>query len=137
MIDRMLAPWQPTLLSLLRFVTGLLFFHVGIAKRFKFPVVPMFAKLPPLIQVAGTLELIGGFLIMIGLFTRPVAFILSGLMACAYFIGHMFKGGIDAPVWLPLLNGGSASILYCFIFLYLSAAGGGPQSADAIVRKKG
>ncbi len=133
MIDRMLAPWQPVLLSLLRFVTGLIILQYGVAKILKFPTVPAFANIPPLIQVAGTVELIGGALLLLGLFTRPVAFVLSGLMACAYFIGHMFKA---APVWLPLLNGGTLAIAFCFICLYLSAAGGGPFSLDAIVRKK-
>ena len=132
--DAVAARYQPIVLSLFRFITGLLLLQYGIAKIFKFPVVPYFANIPPLITVAGTIELIGGALLMIGLFTRPVAFILSGQMACAYFIGHMFKGA--DPVFLPLLNGGAASILFCFACLYLAAAGGGPISADAMLRNR-
>jgi putative oxidoreductase len=132
--DTVAAKWQPTALSLFRFITGLLLLHYGIAKLLKFPVVPMFANIPPLITVAGTLELIGGAMLMLGLFTRPVAFVLSGLMACAYFIGHMFKGA--APVFFPLLNGGTGAILFCFACLYLATAGGGPISLDAMLRKK-
>jgi putative oxidoreductase len=128
--DKILAKWQPTALSLFRFITGLLLLQYGIAKIFKFPVVPMFANLPPLITTAGALELVLGALLMIGLFTRIVAFILSGEMAFAYFLGHMFKKP-EEPVFLPLLNGGTAAILFCFACLYLATAGGGPYSADA------
>jgi putative oxidoreductase len=128
--DKMLAKWQPTALSLFRFITGLLLLQYGIAKIFKFPVVPMFANLPPLITAAGTLELVLGALLVIGLFTRIVAFILSGEMAFAYFLGHMFKKP-EEPMFLPLLNGGTAAVLFCFACLYLATAGGGPYSADA------
>src|SRR3954469_3933694 len=131
--DDMLAKWQPIALSLFRFVTGLLLFHYGTAKILGFPVVAMFAKIPPLIVGAGTLELVLGALLMIGLFTRIAAFILSGEMAFAYFMGHMFKG--ETPVFLPLLNGGTAAILFCFACLYLAAAGGGSVSADAAMGK--
>jgi putative oxidoreductase len=130
----MLARWQPTALSLFRFITGLLLFQYGVAKIFKFPVLPYFANIPPLITFAGALELVGGALLMLGLFTRPVAFILAGEMAFAYFLGHMFKSG--SPVFLPLINGGTAAILFCFACLYLSTSGGGPISVDAM-RKKG
>ena len=99
------------------------------------PAVPMFAKIPPLIVAAGTIELVLGALLMIGLFTRISAFILSGQMAFAYFIGHMFKTPA-APVFHPILNGGTAAILFCFACLYLATAGGGPISADAMMRKK-
>src|SRR5215475_12278666 len=133
--DRMLARFQPVVLSLFRFITGLLLLQYGIAKIFKFPVVPMFANLPPLIITAGTLELVLGALLMIGLFTRLSAFILSGEMAFAYFLGHMFKDPAK-PVLLPLLNGGTAAILFCFACLYLSTSGGGPISVDAMMRKK-
>ena len=128
--DQMLAKWQPIALSLFRFATGLLLFHYGTAKILGFPVVAMFAKIPPLIVGAGTLELVLGALLMIGLFTRIAAFILSGEMAFAYFLGHMFKKP-EEPVFLPLLNGGTAAILFCFACLYLATAGGGPYSADA------
>jgi len=89
-----------------------------------------------LITAAGAIELVGGGLLLLGLFTRPVAFILAGEMAFAYFLGHMFKGGIAAPVFLPLLNGGTAAILFCFTCLYLATAGAGPWSLDAVLRKK-
>jgi putative oxidoreductase len=134
-MDEMLSKYQPLALSLFRFITGLLLFQYGIAKIFKFPVLPYFANIPPLIQTAGWLELILGALLLIGLFTRLVAFVLSGEMAFAYFIGHVFKG--NEPVWLPLQNGGTAAILFCFACLYLATAGGGPVSADAMMGKKG
>ena len=91
-----LVRFQPVLLSLFRFITGLLLFQYGVAKLFKFPVLPYFANIPPLIYAAGTLELILGALLMIGLFTRLSAFILSGEMAFAYFMGHMFNGETPA-----------------------------------------
>lgn len=126
---RFLAPYQPQLLSLLRIVTGLLVFQYGVAKIFKFPALSYFANIPPLIVAAGTIELVLGALLLVGLFTRLTAFILSGQMAFAYFLGHMFKAG--APVWLPLNNGGTAAILFCFVCLYLASAGAGPWSVDA------
>jgi putative oxidoreductase len=132
--DKMLAKYQPVALSLFRFFTGLLLFQYGIAKIFKFPVLPYFANIPPLITVAGTIELVLGALLMIGLFTRISAFILSGQMAFAYFLGHMFKD-VAKPVFLPLLNGGTAAILFCFACLYLATAGGGPLSVDAMRKK--
>ena len=130
--DKLAAKWQPTALSLFRFITGLLLFQYGIAKIFKFPVVPMFEKVQlfSLIGAAGTLELVLGGLLMVGLFTRLVAFILSGEMAFAYFIGHFPRG------FLPLINNGTSAILFCFACLYLATAGGGPYSLDAMMRKK-
>jgi putative oxidoreductase len=128
-----LSRYQPALLSLFRFITGLLLFQYGVAKLFKFPVVPYFADIPPLIYAAGTLELVLGATLMLGLFTRLSAFILSGEMAFAYFMGHMLKTG--SPVFLPLLNGGTAAILFCFACLYLATAGGGPLSVDAMRKK--
>jgi putative oxidoreductase len=135
--DRTLAGFEPTVLSIFRVITGLLLFQYGVAKILKFPVVSYFANIPPLITTAGAIELVGGALLMLGLFTRPVAFILSGEMAFAYFMGHMFKGGLAAPVTIPLLSGGNAAILFCFACLYLACAGGGPWSLDAMLRKKG
>lgn len=132
--DQMLAKWQPVALSLFRFVTGLLLFHYGTAKILGFPVVAMFAKIPPLIQFAGALELVLGALLMIGLFTRLSAFILSGEMAAAYFMGHMFKDAAK-PIFFPALNGGTAAILFCFGCLYLATSGGGPISVDAMRKK--
>jgi putative oxidoreductase len=125
--DKMLAKWQPTALSLFRFITGLLLFQYGVAKLFKFPAVPYFAKveLMSLIGAAGTLELV---------LTRIVAFILSGEMAFAYFLGHMFKDPAN-PVFLPVLNTGTLAILFCFACLYLATAGGGPYSVDEMRKK--
>ena len=134
-MDQTFSKFQPIALSLFRFITGLLLFQYGIAKIFKFPVLPYFANIPPLITAAGTIELVLGALLMIGLWSRIVAFILSGEMACAYFLGHMFKNPAE-PVWLPLNNGGTAAILFCFACLYLSTAGGGPYSVDATMGKK-
>jgi putative oxidoreductase len=126
--------YQPYMLSLFRFMTGLLLLQFGVAKIFKYPALPYFANPPPLIMAAGTLELILGTLLLIGLFTRIVAFILSGEMAFAYFLGHMFKSG--EPVFLPLNNGGTAAILFCFACFYLWVAGGGPLSVDAAMEKR-
>jgi putative oxidoreductase len=133
--NKLLASCEPFALSIFRFITGLLLLQYGIAKIFKFPVLPMFANIPPLITVAGTLELVLGALLVVGLWTRPVAFILSGEMAFAYFMGHMFKTPA-APVFIPILNGGNAAILFCFGCLYLAFAGGGVWSVDALMGKK-
>jgi putative oxidoreductase len=135
-IDKMLASGEPMVLSIFRIITGLLLFQYGIAKILKFPVLPYFVDIPPLIYAAGVIELVGGALLIVGLLTRPVAFILSGEMAFAYFMGHMFKGGVAAPVFIPLLSGGNAAILFCFACLYLACAGGGPWSLDEVMRKK-
>lgn len=122
-----LAAWTPRALSILRIITGLLIIQHGMAKILGFPVFPAYASVQPfsLIGSAGFIELIGGALLILGLFTRPVAFILAGEMAFAYFIGHFPKG------FLPLINGGTLAILYCFTCLYLSTAGAGPWSLDA------
>jgi putative oxidoreductase len=132
--NRMLARCEPMVLSIFRIMVGLLLFQYGVAKILKFPVLPYFVNIPPLIVFAGWLELVLGALLIVGLFTRPVAFILSGEMAFAYFMGHMFKAA--PPVFIPLLNGGNAAILFCFACLYLTCAGGGPWSVDAMMRKR-
>ena len=126
-----LAAWSPRALSLLRIITGLLIIQHGMGKIIGFPVYPAYAKVEPLslIGAAGFLELIGGALLILGLFTRPVAFILAGEMAFAYFIGHFPKG------FLPLINGGTLAALYCFACLYLATAGAGPWSVDASMKK--
>lgn len=134
-MDQMFSKWQPTALSLFRFITGLLLFQYGVAKIFKFPVLAYFANIPPLIQAAGWLELVLGALLMIGLFSRLAAFILSGEMAFAYFLGHMFKNPAE-PVLLPLLNNGTAAILFCFACLYLATSGPGPISVDGAIGRK-
>src|SRR5215471_16097204 len=128
-----LSVYQPYMLSLFRFMTGLLLLQYGVAKIFKFPTLSYFANPPPLIMAAGTLELILGALLVLGLFTRSAAFVLSGLMAFAYFLGHMFKS--SDPVFLPLNNGGTPAILFCFACLYLWVAGGGAVSVDAVLEK--
>jgi putative oxidoreductase len=126
-----LAAWTPRALSVLRIITGLLIIQHGMAKIIGFPAVAMFAKLEPLslVGAAGFIELIGGALLILGLFTQPVAFILAGEMAFAYFIGHFPKG------YHPLINGGTLAALYCFTCLYLSTAGAGPWSVDASMKK--
>jgi putative oxidoreductase len=136
-IDKMLAKWEPPALSLFRFITGLLLFQYGVAKILKFPTIPEGnpyaflnkVELMSLSGAAGLIELIFGALLLLGLFTRPVAFILAGEMAFAYFIGHAPKS------FFPLINGGTLAILFCFACLYLSTAGGGPYSVDAMRKK--
>lgn len=122
--------WEPRILSILRIVLGLLYIQHGLFKIFGFPPGPTPAKPYVLMSLvpglAGLLELIGGALVAIGLFTRIVAFILSGEMAFAYFMAH-------APrAFYPYSNGGELAVLYCFAFLYLAFAGGGPWSLDAL-----
>ncbi len=120
-----LSRWQPQLLALLRIVTGLLFLEHATQKFFAFPApFPMPAPLPPMLIAAGAIELVAGTLVTLGLFTRLAAFIAAGEMAAAYFIGHFPQG-----FW-PAVNKGEAAILYCFIFLYLAAAGAGAWSVD-------
>ena len=130
-MDQMFSRFQPAALSLLRFITGLLLFQFGVAKLLKFPAGTQFAKVElfSLIGAAGTLELVLGGLLMLGLFSRITAFILSGEMAFAYFMAHA-----PAAFW-PILNGGSDAILFCFVFLYLSAAGPGPWSVDRLLHR--
>jgi putative oxidoreductase len=119
-----LSRWQPQLHAILRIVVGLLFLEHGLSKFFGFPVPFPVHPLPPLLLVAGAVELVGGFLVAIGLFTRLAAFIASGEMAVAYWMEHFPK----SP-W-PIANMGEGAILFCFIFLYLAAAGPGAWSID-------
>ena len=127
-----MSVWSPRLLSVLRLVAALLFLEHGLMKLFHFPIaqpgVP--DPLPTLLVVAGGLEIAFGILLTLGLFTRIAAFVAAGEMAAAYFMGHL-----PASIW-PGINGGSEAILYCFIFLYLSAAGGGAWSVDALRARK-
>jgi len=122
--------WAPRLRSVLRVVAGFLFVAHGTQKLFGVPAAeprdPI--ELLSLIGVAGVLETLGGLLLLLGLFTRPVAFLLAGEMAVAYFLGHLPQG-----FW-PILNRGELAALYCFLFLYFAAAGGGPWSLDALRR---
>ena len=124
----------PRVLSVLRIVTGYLVLQHGTAKFFGIPHVAMYDGFQPmsLLGVAGALEIVGGLLLLVGLFTRPVAFVLSGFMAVAYFLAHASKGGVATP----LLNGGELAVLYCFVFLYLAVAGAGPWSVDALRRRR-
>ena len=125
--------WAPRVLSLLRIMTALLLLQFGLAKMTGFPVHEYLNNVArfSLPWFAGALELTGGVLLLIGLFTRPVAFVLSGLMAFAYFIGHAPKG------FYPLLNGGNLAVVLCFLFLYLACAGGGAFGLDALLRRSG
>jgi putative oxidoreductase len=130
--NQMLSKWQPTALSLLRFITGLLLFQFGVAKILKFPPNSPFAKveLMSLFGTAGMIELVLGGLLILGLLTRPVAFILSGEMAFAYFIEHFPRS------FFPVINQGSLAIALCFTCLFIATAGGGPISVDAAMGKK-
>jgi putative oxidoreductase len=131
--NNLTSTWAPRLLSVLRIIAGFLFLWHGTQKLFGFPPRPgatgPAAPLDAFMLFAGVLEFGGGLLILLGLFTRPVAFILSGMMAVAYWLVH----GTNAL--LPLSNGGELAALYCFVFLYLCAAGAGPWSLDATMRR--
>jgi len=126
--------WGPYLLSVLRIVAAFLFIQYGTAKVLAFPAAVMpgggTASLTSLPGIAGVLEMVGGTLLLVGLFTRPVAFVVSGEMAVAYFKGHAVQG-----FW-PVLNGGAPAILFCFLWLYISAAGPGSWSLDSLRRRK-
>jgi putative oxidoreductase len=124
MNDAFRAVWTPRMLSVLRIVVGLLFLQHGLVKVFGFPSAAP-PVLGPLLQLAAAIEVIGSVLLIAGLFTRPVAFLMSGEMAIAYFWAH-------APnSFYPIINRGEAAILFCFVFLYLALAGAGPWSVDA------
>lgn len=126
-----LRPYASQILSILRIFVGLLLLQYGLAKIFGVFGIPYFAsvKVFSLIWFAGLIELIGGTLLLVGLFTRFAAFILSGQMAFAYFLGHFPKG------FFPILNDGGYAILLCFTCLYLAVAGGGAWSLDRSMRK--
>lgn len=120
------ARFAPAMLSVLRIVTGLLFLEHGTGKLIGFPAgLPMIDKMPTgLLYFTGTMELVGGALIVLGLFTRPVAFILAGFMAAAYFMAHFPMS------FFPAINFGEPAVLFCFIFLFIAAAGPGPWAVD-------
>lgn len=126
-----LGRWQGPLLSLLRIVSALLFIEHGSSKLLDFPHIdmPMAITVGSLPWIAGVLELAGGLLLLIGFAARPVAFLLSGEMAVAYWMAHAPKSTF------PAQNGGDAAVLFCFVFLYLAAAGPGPWSVDASLRR--
>ncbi len=130
MLEQLEFVWAPRVLSIMRFVAGLMFMEHGTQKLLNFPMRANNAPGPDLFSLyglAGSLEIAGGILLAFGLFTRPVAFILSGEMAFAYWMSH-------APRAIyPVVNGGDAAILYCFLFLYLAFAGGGAWSLDRMI----
>lgn len=126
-----LSRFQPQLLALLRITAAYMYFWHGTAKFFGYPTTMGHVELLSLMGAAGVLEIGGGLLLMLGLFTRPVAFLLSGQMAVAYFMAHS-----QPSMWMPLLNKGESAALFCFIFLYLAAAGGGAPSLDGLLRRK-
>jgi putative oxidoreductase len=129
-MEEFCSKWQSHCLSILRIVTGLLFLEHGTGKYLDFPHLPQVPPAWSMAGVSGMLELVGGALMVIGLFSRPVAFLLSGNMAIAYFYAHQPRN------FFPVLNGGEAAILYCFIFLYLFFAGPGLWSLDAMMKRK-
>ena len=128
----MLNAWSPQLLSVLRIVAALLYLLHGTQKLFGMPPSAKGRTVPlaSMMGTAGVIEIVGGALILLSLFTRLAAFICSGEMAFAYFLAHAPRG------WLPNTNGGELPVLYCFIFLSLAAAGGGARSLDAMLRRK-
>jgi putative oxidoreductase len=118
------AEWQPRILGVVRIIVALLFLQHGLVKIFGFPVAGP-AGLSPLLMLAAAIEVLGSFLLLVGLFTPAVAFIMSGEMAFAYFMSHAPQS------FFPIVNRGEAAILFCFIFFYFAFAGGGPWSLDA------
>jgi putative oxidoreductase len=131
-METVLQSWTPMLLSILRFMAGLMLLQHGLGKWLKFPTgaYPPTMNLNSMGGYAGIIELVGGALLLLGLFTRPVAFIVSGMCAVGYFLVHAPQG------FYPILNKGELIALYCFAFLYIAAAGPGPWSLDAWLRKK-
>jgi putative oxidoreductase len=131
-LSGMLQKWSPYLLSVLRIVAALLFFEHGTQKLFGYPPGQPYTGFPnfTLLGIAGMMETVGGALLLVGLFTRPVAFIVCGEMAFAYFRAHLPRSVF------PINNLGEITVMLCFVFLYLSAAGAGPWSLDRRLRKK-
>jgi len=130
-MTEILKSWEPRILSVLRIMAALLFVEHGTMKLLAFPAAMpgMSDGLPPLLLVAGIMELAGGAVLAVGLFTRPVAFLLSGEMAIGYFLFHAPHG------FYPALNMGEPAVLYCFVFLYLVFAGGGAWGVDAMLAR--
>jgi putative oxidoreductase len=123
-----LDSYAPQIKAALRIMAGLLFFSVGLAKIAHFPLVPMFADAKPFVGIegwAGMIELVGGALVVLGFFSRYAAFICSGEMAIAYFLGHWAIVTASPHSFYPVINGGATAILYCFVFLYFAASGPG------------
>ncbi len=130
-LEAIAAAWAPRLLSVLRIMSGLLLLQHGTGKLLKFPagVVPANFSIATMPGYAGVIEFVCGILLVIGLFSRPAAFLASGMTAVAYFMAHAPQG------FFPILNRGELAVLYCFVFLYLAAAGPGPWSVDALRKK--
>lgn len=128
-----LTRFQPILLSILRIAAAYMFMLHGTAKLFALPHVEMFdgLQIMSIYGLAGMLEVVGGLMLLLGLFTRPVAFVLSGMMAVAYFMAHT-----EPNIFLPLLNGGEPAALFSFIFIYLASAGGGAWALDNCCKRK-
>lgn len=130
---------RPQALAVLRIVTGMLFLQHGMQKLFLWPLSPHHPEPVPLLSlfgIGGILEFFGGLLIVLGLFTRPVAFVLAGEMAVAYWMFH-FAGGRSMPDgWIPVVNGGDSPIQFCFVFLYLVFAGAGAWSVDQLLARR-
>lgn len=127
-----LAAWSPRMLGVLRIVAAVLFLQHGLAKLVHFPHVAMFdhLQLLSLIGLAGVIELFGSILLLLGLFTRPAAFVMSGEMAAAYFMAHAPQS------FFPILNQGDLPVLYCFVFLYIAVAGAGAWSLDEMLWRR-
>jgi putative oxidoreductase len=130
-MDDLETPWAARMLSVLRVVAGLVFWQHGVQKILQFPLDRPGPELFSMSWFAGAIEFVLAPPLIVGLLTRPVAFILAGEMAFAYWIGHAPRG------FFPYANGGNLAIMYCFVFLYLAFAGGGPWSMDHAMRRKG
>lgn len=131
-MNEFLNNWSPRILSVLRFIAGFLMIWHGSQKLFNFPPLPpeMVGKAPAFVQyVGGGIEFFAGLLVMIGLFTRWSAFLLSGTMAVAYWMAH------GTQAFLPIVNKGELAVIYCFVYLYLFFAGGGVWSVDNLIKK--
>ena len=128
-MNTFLNDWSPRVLSVLRIITGFLFLWHGSQKLFNYPPKEGFTAAAGMMLFAGILEFGGGLLFLLGIFTRPVAFILSGMMAVAYFMAHASGG------FLPLVNKGELAVLYCFVFLYIAARGSGVLSVDNLINR--
>jgi putative oxidoreductase len=126
-MNEFLSSWSPRVLSVLRFIAGFLMIWYGSQKLLGYPIALPAGAEGPLIVTAGAIEFFGGLLILVGLFTRPAAFLMSGLMAAAYFMAHAPSG------FLPLVNQGELAAIYSFLYLYFAFAGGGAWSLDALL----
>src|SRR6476660_4165464 len=129
-MEALALSWAPRLLSVLRFMSGLLLLQHGTRELLQFPTPVLNFNFNTMGGFAGVLELVGGALLVVGLLTRSTAFILSGMCAVAYFTAHATRG------FYPALNGGELAALYCFVFLYIAAAGAGPWSLDAVIKNR-